>query len=203
MTSSLSLLDHSNCWSSVTVGVVSKLPHLCSCSKQHDCIVIEIVFTTKDCFGWHNKLKTHKKQTNKVLTCVLDGYVILLSCSDGHLPFEHLLVWATCPFEHLYGWATFNCAIKMPNTIACLTGYPQDMCVAIATHGPQACTLSLCSVPATSRWCSLKVAQQYQCSMIHTKVLNSTQKLLNRTSPICSTCHLLDLSCISATVRTW
>ena len=29
-------------------------------------------------------------------------------------------------------------------TIACLTGYPQDMCVATATHGPQACTLSLC-----------------------------------------------------------
>ena len=29
-------------------------------------------------------------------------------------------------------------------TIACLTGYPQDMCVAAATHGPQACTLSLC-----------------------------------------------------------
>ena len=39
----------------------------------------------------------------------------------------------------------------MPNTIACITGYPQDMCVAIATHGPQACTLSLCSVPAASR----------------------------------------------------
>ena len=30
------------------------------------------------------------------------------------------------------------------DTIACLTGYPQDMCVATATHGPQACTLSLC-----------------------------------------------------------
>ena len=30
----------------------------------------------------------------------------------------------------------------MPDTIACLTGYPQDMCVATATHGPQACTLS-------------------------------------------------------------
>ena len=29
-------------------------------------------------------------------------------------------------------------------TIACLTGYPQDMCVAPATHGPQACTLWLC-----------------------------------------------------------
>ena len=74
-----------------------------------------------------------------------------LAYSVGHLPFEHLLVWAACPFEQLYCWATFNCAIKMPNTIACLTGYPQDMCVAIATHGPQACTLSLCSVPAASR----------------------------------------------------
>ena len=70
------------------------------------------------------------------------------------------------------------------DTIACLTGYPQDMCVAAATHGPQACTLSLCSVPAASRGCSLKVAQQYKCSIVHTKVLNSTQKLLNRSSPV-------------------
>ena len=77
--------------------------------------------------------------------------LLLGVCVFGHLPFEHLLVWAACPFEHLYCWATFNCAIKMPNTIACLTGYPQDMCVATATHGPQACTLSLCSVPAASR----------------------------------------------------
>ena len=96
----------------------------------------------------------------------------------------------------------FICPFAGADTIACLTGYPQDMCVAIATHGPEACTLSLCSVPAASRWCSLKVAQQYKCSMIHTNVLNTTQKLLNRTSPICPTCHLLDLSWISATVRT-
>ena len=45
----------------------------------------------------------------------------------------------------------FICPVAGADTIACLTGYPQDMCVAIATHGPQACTLSLCSVPAASR----------------------------------------------------
>ena len=33
-------------------------------------------------------------------------------------------------------------------TIACLTSYPQDMCVATAAHWPQACRLSLCSFPA-------------------------------------------------------
>ena len=95
----------------------------------------------------------------------------------------------------------FICPVAGADTIACLTGYPQDMCVAIATHGPQACTLSLCSVPAASRWCSLKDAQQYKCSMIHTNVLNTTQKLLNGhlrfARPVtCSICHGLARLCV-------
>ena len=38
------------------------------------------------------------------------------------------------------------------HTIACLTGYRQDMCVATATHGPQARTLSLCSFLPPNVW---------------------------------------------------
>ena len=48
-------------------------------------------------------------------------------------------------------------------TIVCLTGYPQDMYVAIATHGPQACTLYHC-VPS-QRLTLLYLYRQISCSV--------------------------------------
>ena len=39
----------------------------------------------------------------------------MLQYTIGHLPSEHLHVWATCTTGHLPYWATFNCAIKIRN----------------------------------------------------------------------------------------
>ena len=65
------------------------------------------------------------------------------------------------------------------DTIACLTGYPRDMCVAAATHGPQACTLSLLwSFTGASRWWSLKVYRPYKWIIMSSHVNSSTQNFI-------------------------
>ena len=48
----------------------------------------------------------------------------MLQYTIGHLPSEHLHVWATCTTGHLHYWATFNCAIKIRNhhIIRCVYG---------------------------------------------------------------------------------
>ena len=48
----------------------------------------------------------------------------MLQYTIGHLPSEHLHVWATCTTGHLPFWANFNCALKIRNhhIIRCVYG---------------------------------------------------------------------------------